>query len=119
MAEEVSRTATCSGCGAPLQSDYQGPCPSCGRAAGKTVQIGLAEEINIASSLSWEKRREEVRKDPTIYYGLWLVTLLSPLLGFAFGGVAGVVVGLVVGVASQWLGTYAVTRHTEIERGTG
>jgi hypothetical protein len=115
---ETSRTAKCSHCGHRLAPTHTGPCPNCGK-TGKTIEIELVSEVNIATSLSWVKRREYVQKRPVLNVLLWAVTIGSPFIGLLAGGPIGVAIGLVVGLVTQLLGPYAITKIIETERGGG
>src|SRR5919106_4568931 len=97
--------AWCTHCQHPLSPSHQGACPNCGK-TGKTVAVGIAEELNIASSLSWEKRHEFLEKRPVLNAVLWIVGVGAPVLGFLIGAIPGLVLGLVVGIASLILGPH-------------
>lgn len=76
-------------------------------------------EIRPVGSLSWMKRREYLQHHrPWLNVVLWVVTVGSPILGLFVEGVIGVVIGLAISVVTQFLGPYAVTRVSDIERGS-
>ena len=115
---EVSRVSQCTHCGLPLPTTHTGPCPNCGE-SGKTVQLGVASEFEIASSLSWEKQRESFKRKPWLMAFVWGVTIGSPFVGLLLGGFPGVIIGVVVGVGLLVLGRSAEINIREIERGGG
>ena len=110
--------ARCSHCGHRLSPSHQGPCPNCGK-TGKTVEVAITEELNIASSLSWEKRHEYLEKRPGLSATLWTVGIAAPIVGFFAGAIPGLILGLVVAVASLIVGPFAVIKVREITRGGG
>ncbi len=44
---EPTSQSRCSHCDTALADDHTGPCPQCGK-MGKTISVGLAEEVDIA-----------------------------------------------------------------------
>ncbi len=106
----------CLHCGAVLPDGHTTPCPECGK-KGRSVSVGVAEEINVAGHITWEKRREFYEKNLLAFIAVVVITFGAPFLGLLLVGWAGVVAGLVLGGAAYWVGPFAVTKIREIERG--
>ncbi len=106
----------CAHCGAVLPNGQTSPCPECGE-KGRNISVGVAEEINIAGHVTWEKRREFYEKQPWALATVIAITLCAPFLGLVLVGWIGVLVGLVLGALSYWIGPLAITKVREIERG--
>jgi len=113
---EITNRVECVHCGSVLSDGHTSPCPVCGK-KGRKISVGIAEEIDVASHVTWEKRREFYEKKPWALAAVIAITLGAPFLGLVLLGWAGVIAGLVLGGAAYWIGPFAVTKVREIERG--
>lgn len=113
---ESNQQIRCSDCGAVLSDQDRRPCPECGGTA-RTVRVNIVESVEVADSLSWEKRREYYQKHPVTLATVVVITVGAPFLGLAFIGWTGVLIGLALGIACFWLSPFAITKVKEIERG--
>ena len=71
-----STSAKCRNCKKPIPPDLTGPCPHCGKSAGKDVVVGISEHIDIHDTVSvtTETRREQFQKKPyKIYFAVALL----------------------------------------------
>ena len=82
---EVMNKVECIHCGALLPGSHTSPCPECGQ-KGRKISIGVAEEINVAEHLTWEKRREFYEKKPLALAVVIGITFGAPFLGLVFVG---------------------------------
>ncbi|WP_321528844.1 hypothetical protein [Sedimenticola selenatireducens] len=115
MAEETDKIE-CIHCGAGLPDGHTSPCPECGQ-KGRRISIGIAEEIDVAGHITWERRREFYEKKPLVLATAIAITIGAPFLGLFLIGWPGVIAGLVLGGAAFWIGPVAVIKVREIERG--
>ncbi|WP_147094498.1 hypothetical protein [Nitrosococcus oceani] len=106
----------CAYCGAVLPDGHTSPCPQCGK-KGRKISVSVAEEINVAEKVTWEKRREFYEKHPLAWATVIAITIGAPFLGLFLAGWAGVIAGLALGGIAYWIGPIAVTKVREIERG--
>lgn len=112
----VTNKVECIHCGAVLPDGHTSPCPQCGK-KGRKISVGVAEEIEVAEKVAWEKRREFYEKQPLALATVIAITLGAPFLGLFLAGWVGVIAGLVLGGIAYRIGPIAVTKVREIERG--
>ena len=113
---EVTNKVECIHCGNVLPDGHTSSCPVCGK-KGRKISIGIAEEINFAGHLTWEKRRELYEKKPLALATVIIITLCAPFLGLVLIGWVGVIAGLALGVVTFWIGPFAITKVRDTEHG--
>jgi hypothetical protein len=116
MSSEVITKTSCKNCGAELPNDHSGPCPKCGK-TGRNIKAEFFEKITIKDSLSWEHRREFIKKNPIIILICIIITFGAPVLGFFLSGLVGVIIGIILGFGVSILGLFAVMKIREIYHG--
>jgi uncharacterized OB-fold protein len=109
-------TTRCSVCGNPLPPNHAGPCPICGK-KGKVHYVTLKATEKVVASISWKSTHEFYEKNPTAYWIVVFLTIVSPVIGYFVIGLAGIVVGVILGVLSYYIGQKAVTKVREIRQG--
>lgn len=115
MANTTNRVE-CAHCGEVLPDGNTSPCPECGK-KGRRILIDVAGEFDVAGHVTWEKRREFYEQRPLALASVIALTVGAPFLGLVLVGWAGVVAGLMLGAVAYWVGTLAITKVREIERG--
>ena len=107
---------SCSHCQAALPKDHTGKCPNCGK-TGRSIQVGIAEEVDTAASLRWEKIRKSYKWRIGILTTALGLTVLSSLVGLWLKEWTGVIVSLAIGLVAFVVGIRTITETIEKEHG--
>ena len=113
---ETRNKVECAHCYAVLPDGNTSPCPECGK-KGRRISVSMAEEIDFAGHVTWEKRREFYERKPLALVTVIAITADAPFLGLVLVEWVRVIAGLMLGAVAYWIGPLAITKVREIERG--